>query len=79
MKFTSPVLVNNEVTARMIVEKINEEKKIVTFQTILTNDTTDKVAIKGEGTFIIPQLKVIHKLLKEKFMRFIHIHILSVF
>jgi len=57
IKFTAPVMADNEVTATMTVEKIREDKKIVTFQTTLFNNDTDKVAIKGEGTFIIPHLK----------------------
>lgn len=58
LKFTAPIMINNNVTATVTVEDIREDKKIVTFQTIVKNEDTDKIAITGEGTFIIPQLKV---------------------
>ena len=58
LKFTAPVLVDELVTAKMVVSDIREEKKVVTFKTEVTKEDGSKVAITGEGTFILPQLKV---------------------
>jgi len=59
LKFTSPIMINDTVQAKMMIQEINETKKKVTFRTTVTKTSEDgKVAIEGEGTFILPQLKV---------------------
>ena len=59
LKFKAPIHVDEKVTARLTVKEIREDKKIVTFVTIVTkNQEENKIAIEGEGKFIIPNLKV---------------------
>ena len=58
IKFTSPVFAGNKLEAKMTVKEIREDKKIVIFNTIVTNKESNQVAITGEGTFLLPQLKV---------------------
>ena len=59
LKFKAPIHVDEKVTARITVKEIREDKKIVTFVTIVTKNSEDnKLAIEGEGKFIIPNLKV---------------------
>lgn len=59
LKFKAPIIINEDVKATMKVKDIREEKKVVTFETIVTKENEGKkVAIEGEAKFIIPQLKV---------------------
>lgn len=61
LKFKLPVFLNEKVKATMVVRDIHDEKKIVTFDTIISKingSSTEKVAIEGEAQIIIPTLKV---------------------
>lgn len=58
LKFKAPILIDEPVTAKMVVKDIREDKKIVTFTTVITkNSDGEKIAVDGEGTFILPNLK----------------------
>lgn len=59
LKFTAPVHVDEPVKAKLVVSDIRADKRIVTFQTVVTKlSDNNKVAIEGDGKFIIPNLQV---------------------
>lgn len=58
LKFTAPVMVDDKVTAKMVITDIKEDKKIVTFKTTVTKADGEKVAITGDSKFLIPHLHV---------------------
>ena len=52
MKFIAPVFIDDTVTATATVAKIREDKKIVTLETVCTNQNGEPV-VRGEGAVMI--------------------------
>ena len=53
-KFVAPVFPGDEVTARVTVKEIREDKPIVKLETICVNQRNE-VVIRGEATVLLPQ------------------------
>jgi 3-hydroxybutyryl-CoA dehydratase len=54
LKFVAPVFPGDEVTARVTVKEIREDKPIVKLETICVNQR-DEVVIRGEATVLLPE------------------------
>ena len=52
MRFTAPVFIGDTITATGTVRKIREDKKIVSLETICTNQDGDTV-VKGEAAIMV--------------------------
>ena len=52
MKFLAPVFIDDTVTATATVAKIREDKKIITLETVCTNQRGEPV-VRGEGAVMI--------------------------
>ncbi|HKG47759.1 MAG TPA: MaoC family dehydratase [Pyrinomonadaceae bacterium] len=54
LKFVAPVFPGDEVTARVTVKEIREDKPVVKLETICVNQRGE-VVIRGEATVLLPQ------------------------
>jgi len=54
LQFVAPVFPGDEITARVTVKEIRENKPIVKLETICVNQR-DEVVIRGEATVLLPQ------------------------
>ena len=54
LQFVAPVFPGDEVTARVTVKEIREDKPILKLETICVNQR-DEVVIRGEATVLLPQ------------------------
>ncbi|HEV8168464.1 MAG TPA: MaoC family dehydratase [Pyrinomonadaceae bacterium] len=54
LKFVAPVFPGDEVTARVTVKEVREDKPILKLETICVNQR-DEVVIRGEATVLLPQ------------------------
>jgi acyl dehydratase len=54
LKFVAPVFPGDEITARVTVKEIREEKPIVKLETVCLNQR-DEIVIRGEATVLLPQ------------------------
>src|ERR1041385_4214249 len=54
LQFVAPVFPGDEITARVVVKAIREDKPIVKLETICVNQR-DEVVIRGEATILLPQ------------------------
>lgn len=52
LKFVAPVFLGDTVTARVTVQRIREDKPILTLETVCTNQRAE-VVIKGEATVLV--------------------------
>jgi acyl dehydratase len=53
LQFVAPVFPGDEITARVVVKAIREDKPIVKLETICVNQR-DEVVIRGEATVLLP-------------------------
>jgi acyl dehydratase len=56
LQFVAPVFPGDEITARVIVKEIREDKPIVKLETTCINQRGETV-IRGEATVLIPRLR----------------------
>jgi acyl dehydratase len=54
LQFVVPVFAGDEITARVTVKEIREDKPIVKLETVCVNQR-DEVVIRGEATVLLPQ------------------------
>ena len=54
LQFVAPVFAGDEITARVTVKVIREDKPIVKLETVCVNQR-DEVVIRGEATVLLPQ------------------------
>src|SRR6185436_16784173 len=54
LKFVAPVFPGDEITARVTIREIREDKPIVKLETVCVNQR-DEVVIRGEATVLLPQ------------------------
>ena len=54
LQFVAPVFPGDEITARVIVKEIREDKPIVKLETICMNQR-EEVVVRGEATILLPQ------------------------
>jgi acyl dehydratase len=54
LQFVAPVFPGDEITARVTVKEIREDKPIVKLETVCVNQR-DEVVIRGEATILLPQ------------------------
>jgi acyl dehydratase len=54
LQFVAPVFPGDEITARVTVKQIREDKPIMKLQTECVNQR-DEVVIRGEATVLLPQ------------------------
>jgi len=54
LQFVAPVFPGDEITARVVVKAIREDKPIVKLETICVNQR-DEVVIRGEATILLPR------------------------
>ena len=54
LQFVVPVFAGDEITARVTVKVIREDKPIVKLETVCVNQR-DEVVIRGEATVLLPQ------------------------
>jgi len=54
LQFVAPVFSGDEVTARVTVKEIREDKPVVKLETICLNQR-DEVVIRGEATVLLPR------------------------
>ena len=54
LQFVAPVFPGDEVTARVTVKEIREDKPIMKLETVCVNQR-DEVVIRGEATVLLPQ------------------------
>ena len=54
LKFVAPVFAGDEITARVTVREIREDKPIVKLETVCVNQR-EEVVIRGEATVLLPQ------------------------
>ncbi|MEN3330615.1 MAG: 3-hydroxybutyryl-CoA dehydratase [Acidobacteriota bacterium] len=55
LKFVAPVFPGDEITARVTVQEIREDKPIVKLETVCVNQR-DEVVIRGEATVLVHSL-----------------------
>ena len=53
LQFVAPVFPGDEITARVVIKAIREDKPIVKLETICVNQR-DEVVIRGEATVLLP-------------------------
>ena len=56
LKFVAPVFPGDEITARVTVREIREDKPIVKLETVCVNQR-DEVVIRGEATVLVHRLR----------------------
>ena len=54
LQFVAPVFPGDEITARVTVKEIREDKPIMKLETVCVNQR-DEVVIRGEATVLLPQ------------------------
>ena len=54
LQFVAPVFPGDEITARVTVKEIREDKPIVKLETICMNQR-EEVVVRGEATILLPQ------------------------
>src|ERR1044071_3004942 len=54
LQFVAPVFAGDEITARVTVKEIREDKPIVKLETVCVTQR-DEVVIRGEATVLLPQ------------------------
>jgi len=54
LEFKAPVFPGDEITARVTVKEIREDKPIVKLETLCLNQR-DEIVIRGEATILLPQ------------------------
>jgi acyl dehydratase len=54
LQFVAPVFPGDEITARVTVKEIREDKPIVKLETVCVNQR-DEVVIRGEATVLLPK------------------------
>jgi 3-hydroxybutyryl-CoA dehydratase len=54
LRFNAPVFLGDTVTARVVVKQVREDKPIVTFETVCTNQRGERV-VEGEAVVLAPK------------------------
>ena len=54
LQFVAPVFPGDEITARVVVREVREDKPIVKFETVCVNQR-EEVVVRGEATVLLPQ------------------------
>ena len=54
LQFVAPVFAGDEITARVTVKEVREDKPIMKLETVCVNQR-DEVVIRGEATVLLPQ------------------------
>ena len=54
LKFVAPVFPGDEITARVTIREIREDKPILKLETVCVNQR-DEIVIRGEATVLLPQ------------------------
>jgi len=54
LQFVAPVFPGDEITARVTVKEVREDKPIMKLETVCVNQR-DEVVIRGEATVLLPQ------------------------
>src|SRR5215217_5893080 len=54
LKFVAPVFPGDEITARVVVREIREDKPIVKLETVCVNQR-EEIVVRGEATVLLPQ------------------------
>jgi 3-hydroxybutyryl-CoA dehydratase len=52
LKFVAPVFLDDEITARVTVKEVREDKPVIKLDTICTNQR-DEIVIRGEATVLV--------------------------
>jgi 3-hydroxybutyryl-CoA dehydratase len=55
LRFTAPVYLDDTVTARVTVKHVREDKPVVTFETVCTNQRGERV-VEGEAVVLVPRV-----------------------
>lgn len=53
LQFVAPVFLDDEITARVTVKEIREDKRILKLETICVNQRQEIVVIRGEATVLV--------------------------
>ena len=60
LQFVAPVFPGDEITARVTVREIREDKPILKLETVCVNQR-DEIVIRGEATVLVHRLRRLHR------------------